>query len=346
MTKEEKINLIIKKIEDEISFANHYETRRNALNNISFSNSKTDNITYDQITKKYPEIQDYFNQKLLSGLLQNIGNPDSDNYTFSKTISDKEILENLIVIDKNTELSKKYDENMGDYKKDMLDAKERAGILINKIDNVRQAIRTDIDRFKNTNKENVKIFADDEKGIVGTGKNILNYLANTGLNLKDAVFGTKTELGQKGGPFGLMNIPIKTITQVAAGPLDWRHTYPELDQIENWHFDYNDKIGMSGREYNEKFIKPAQNKLRTLHNELEDITFNNKLPNTDLNYSEIVEDLNKFQELQDGTVERNNYINSTGYDEALDVLKGQIPEQSSREEQYHELMKLVDKINK
>ena len=237
----------------------------------------------DRIYEKYPEIEQGINSMMITSVQEEFGSPESDQFSFSKDISNRELLRIMDLVEKNDEiLQSEY------FGKEGIDEMER--VITEK-----NAIAADIKERKTSLQDNIGILRQEFDDRTS---------ATAGLPFT----------GEEGGP--LREIPflglvlpetLKYFTQLGAG---WTDLFrPKgMEKIETRMFNWDPEAQRYGPG---PVIDIEQDKLASLLAEEE--AFEEKYEGASPLYEDIG-DLLEVQEL------RKEQIKESGIDEALDYI--------------------------
>ena len=237
----------------------------------------------DRIYEKYPEIEEGINSMMITSIQEEFGSPESEQFSFSKETSNRELLRVMDLIEKNDEiLQSEY------FGKEGIDEMER---MITE----KNAIAADIRERKTSLQGNIATLRQEFDDRVS---------ATAGLPFT----------GKEGGP--LREIPflglvlpetLKYFTQLGAGWTDWFQP-KGMEQIENRMFNWDPEAQRYGPG---PAIDIEQGKLAGVLAEEE--AFEEKYEGASPLYQEL-NDLLAAQGL------RKEQITKSGIDEALDYM--------------------------
>ena len=237
----------------------------------------------DKIYEKYPEIEQGINSMMITKVQEEFGSPDSEQFSFSKDVSDKELLRIMDLIDKNDEvLQNEY------FGQEGIDEMER--VITEK-----NSIAADIKERKTSLQDNIATlrqeFDDRTSAFTGWGP-----FASGGGPLRDIPF------------LGLV-LPetLKYFTQLGAGWTDWFRT-KGMEKVENRMLNWDPEAQRYGPGPE---IGIEQGKLASLLAEEE--VFREKYKGASPLYEEI-------NDLLDAQEFRAKQIESSGIDEALNYM--------------------------
>ena len=237
----------------------------------------------DRIYEKYPEIEQGINSMMITSIQEEFGSPESDQFSFSKEISNRELLRIMDLVEKNDEiLQNEY------FGQEGIDEMER--VITEK-----NAIAADIKERKTSLQDNIGTLRQEFDDRVS---------ATAGLPFT----------GEEGGP--LREIPflglvlpetLKYLTQLGAGWTDLFRT-KGMEKIETRMFNWDPEAQRYGPGPE---IGIEQGKLADVL--VEEEAFKEKYKGASPLYEDI-SDLLEVQEL------RKEQIKASGIDEALDYI--------------------------
>ena len=241
----------------------------------------------DRIYEQYPEIEQGINSMMITTVQEEFGSPDSDQFSFSKDVSDKELLRIMDLIDKNDEvLQNEY------FGQEGIDEMER--VITEK-----NSIAADIKERKTSLQDNIATLRQEFDDRVSWA---------AGLPFS-RLFGRG-----EGGP--LRDIPflgvvlpetLKYFTQLGAGWTDWFRT-KGMEKVENRMLNWDPEAQRYGPGPE---IGIEQGKLEDVLAEEE--VFREKYEGA----SPLYEELNDLLDAQEF---RAKQIESSGIDEALNYM--------------------------
>ena len=264
-----------------------------------------------------PELSKKVNDYMMGAILTNMGNPEVSGYSLDKNISDEKILETLDRMKVNEDYRREhfptqeavdqlYNATKEHYKKDQaLKIKEK---------NIRHCINRKVEEFQDESVGSFKslknlakmlmleydpAFKPTPEQLERQKKRTEDFYSSTGrakYNPMDYIPGVST----------IMKIGM----QIPLGAMDWG-TSGELDFLQNYFFEYNPETGQYGKQFYDTDIAPLQEELQKSIDERQNLAEEYK-PYTDL--------IDEHERLQDSKQENRAFINSTGFDEALNYM--------------------------
>jgi hypothetical protein len=236
----------------------------------------------DRIYEKYPEIEQGINSMMITTIQEEFGSPESDQFSFSKDVSDKELLRIMDLIEKNDEvLDSEY------FGKEGIDEMER--VITEK-----NAISADIKKRKTSLQDNIATLRQefDDRTSWTAG---LPFAGEGGPLRKPPFLGL------------VLPETLKYFTQLGAGWTDWFRT-KGMEKIENRMLNWDPEAQRYGPGPE---VGIEQGKLANVLAEEE--AFREKYEGV----SPLYEELNDLLEVQ-GL--RKEQIKSSGIDEALNYM--------------------------
>jgi len=268
----DKSDQIFSKLRDNLDIYSSFEEKNTYLKNHKY---------LDRIYEKYPDLEKEVNSLMIESITSEFGLPESGRFSFSKDVSDRELLRTLDMYDTN---KKVLDEKYGFANE--LGVREKAEEL-RALAAEKDAAFDETTRKKEVHRENIRVMRqefDDRVGAYEGGP--LRQLPFLGLVLPEAV---------------------KYFTQLGAGWTDWFRS-EGMERIENRMFNWDPINERYGPGYD---IKAEQSQLKGV------LDWEDQLKDT---YEGVAAKATEFNELEESQRRRLKTIKDSGIDEALNYI--------------------------
>ena len=268
----DKADQIFSKLRDNLDTYSSFEEKNTYLKNHKY---------LDQIYEKYPDLEKEVNSLMIEKITSEFGLPESGRFSFSKDVSDRELLRTLDMYDTNKEV---LDEKYGFVNE--LGVREGAEEL-RALATEKDLAFEEINKRKELHRDNIATMRQEFDDRVG---------AYTGGPLRKLPF-----LG------AVLPETVKYFTQLGAGWTDWFRS-EGMEKIENRMFNWDPINKRYGPGYD---IKAEQSQLGQV------LDYEDKLKDK---YEGVAAEATEFNELEESQRRRLETIKGSGIDEALNYI--------------------------